>query len=247
MDITEDQFLGGRLKIRQPKTGYRAGADPVFLSAAIDAKPGETVLDLGCGVGVAMICLKSRLPNVIVTGVELQQELAGLCRQNLAANKLDGEVLEADVNDLPQALRERSFDHVLTNPPFFDVSAGSPAAHEGRELGRRTAVSVETWLGVALRRLKPEGTLTLINRIEQLPACLAAVEGRAGAIRVLPLSARIGKPAKLFLLKARKGAKTPMTLLHPLVLHDGEEHVQDGDSYSEIAKSVLREGKALRL
>ncbi len=247
METTEDLFLGGRLKIKQPKSGYRAGADPVFLAAAVDAAAGETVLDLGCGVGVAMLCLKARLPDVRVTGLELQAELAELARGNLAANDMTGTVVNADASDLPTDLRDQSFDHVLTNPPFFASAQSSPAQDDSRDAGRRTEMSVQRWLDIALRRIKPGGSLTLVNRIEQLPECLAALDGRAGAIKVLPMASRLGRPAKLFLLTAKKGAKAPMSLLAPLILHEGAQHVRDGDNYSEIARSVLREGQALRL
>src|SRR3546814_8190614 len=48
--ITEDAFLGGRVKLRQPEVGYRAAIDPVLLAAAVPAVAGERVADLGCGV-----------------------------------------------------------------------------------------------------------------------------------------------------------------------------------------------------
>ena len=48
---SHDQFLGGRLMVAQPKTGYRAGVDPVLLAASVPAVRGESVLELGCGVG----------------------------------------------------------------------------------------------------------------------------------------------------------------------------------------------------
>lgn len=247
METSEDAFLGGRLRIRQPVKGYRAGADPVFLAAAVNAAAGETVLDLGCGVGVAMLCLKSRVPEVEVAGVELQPELADLARRNLAANDMTGEVITADAGDLPATLRARSFDHVLTNPPFFDAAKVRPSEEESRDTGRRIQMSMRSWIDIALRRIRPGGTLTLVNRIEQLPICLSALDGRAGAIRLLPLAPRSGRPAKLFLLSAQKEARAPMSLLAPLTLHEGAEHVNDGDNYSEIARSVLREGQALRL
>ena len=69
MDITQDGFLGGKLRVSQPKTGYRAGIDPVLLAAACPAKPGEKVLELGCGVGVASMCLMARVPEVRLYGV----------------------------------------------------------------------------------------------------------------------------------------------------------------------------------
>ena len=51
IEITRDKFLGGRLVISQPKKGYRAGVDPVILAASIPARSGESILELGCGVG----------------------------------------------------------------------------------------------------------------------------------------------------------------------------------------------------
>jgi tRNA1(Val) A37 N6-methylase TrmN6 len=54
-EITTDGFLGGRLTIAQPVAGYRAAADPVLLAAAVQARPGQAVLDLGCGAGVASL------------------------------------------------------------------------------------------------------------------------------------------------------------------------------------------------
>ncbi|MCO4829001.1 MAG: methyltransferase, partial [Lentibacter algarum] len=60
-DLTHDAFLGGRLKLWQPKQGYRAGVDPVLLAASIAAKAGESVLDLGCGAGAAALCLGRRV------------------------------------------------------------------------------------------------------------------------------------------------------------------------------------------
>ena len=69
-EIREDAFLGGRLRIAQPISGYRAGADPVFLAASIPAVSGDEVLELGCGAGTAFLCLMARVNGVKVTGVE---------------------------------------------------------------------------------------------------------------------------------------------------------------------------------
>ncbi|WP_370553443.1 hypothetical protein [Falsirhodobacter sp. alg1] len=41
--LTEDGFLDGRLRILQPRDGYRAATDPVFLAAAVPAKQGDLV------------------------------------------------------------------------------------------------------------------------------------------------------------------------------------------------------------
>jgi len=240
-----DAFLNGRLQVCQPVNGYRAGADPVFLAAAVIARSGDTVLDLGCGVGVASLALLHRVDGARVTGVELQPELAELARKNAPRNGLHMNGVTADLSDLPPELKDQSFDHVITNPPFFDRSGGSHAAVPSRETGRGLTLELSTWLDTGLKRLKSGGSLTMINRIESLPEVLAAIDKRAGDITVLPLAARRARAAKLYILKARKDAKGGFKLLSPFVLHRGDAHEKDEDSYTDLAQSVLRDGAAL--
>lgn len=247
IETSDNAFLGGRLRVLQPKAGYRAGADPVFLAAAVDAKPGQSVLELGCGVGTAMLCLTARIPDLDLVGVEYQEELAALARENLARNNVDGQIRHADIKALPGDIKARRFDHVITNPPFFDREAGSRAGNASREHGRGETMNLDAWLGFAVKRIAPGGHLTLINRVERLPECLSNISGRVGHITVLPLAPRVGRPAKLFILRAIRGSKGPFELRHPLVLHEGSRHVVDGDSYTEAAQSVLRDGAALQL
>ena len=116
-ELTTDAFLGGRLAIRQPKAGYRAGIDPVRLAAAVPARSGETVLELGCGAGVAALCLGRRVPGLALAGIERQGDYAVLARENAAANGIAFEVVEGDLARMPASLRARSFDHVIANPP----------------------------------------------------------------------------------------------------------------------------------
>ena len=42
LDVTEDAFLGGRVTVRQPKSGYRAGLDAVFLAASLRFDTAQT-------------------------------------------------------------------------------------------------------------------------------------------------------------------------------------------------------------
>lgn len=246
-ETRDDAFLGGRLVIRQPVRGYRAGADPVFLAAAVAAKPGERVLELGCGVGTALLCLGARVAGLDLTGVERQVDLAELARGNAEVAGIAARIVTGDLGELPPEIAGESFDQVMFNPPFFDREAGSASPDAGREIGRGASETLNFWIDTALRRLRPGGGLTLVHRIEHLPAVLATIGLRAGGVRVLPLQPRRLKPAKLFLLRAKKGSKAAFGLLPPLVLHEGDAHVMDGESYTEAASAVLRKGAALSL
>ena len=51
--FSDDRLLGGRVRLKQPKAGYRAAIDPVLLAAAVPTGADETVLDVGTGAGAA--------------------------------------------------------------------------------------------------------------------------------------------------------------------------------------------------
>jgi tRNA1(Val) A37 N6-methylase TrmN6 len=238
-ELTKDAFLGGKLQLLQPKFGYRAGVDPVFLAASVNAVSGQSVLDLGCGVGAAALCLGARVPDVDLNGVERQAEYAELALRNGL------QAVCADISDLPDVLRQRQFDHVIANPPYFDRNARVAARDHGREdaLGEDTPLSV--WMKVAAKRLKPRGYVHFIHRIERLPDLLGAVTSDLGSVQVLPLAPRIGRKAELVILRARKDGRAAFELFSPRILHRGEHHERDGDSYTPEIKAVLRDGAAL--
>ena len=243
--LTQDAFLGGRLTVQQPAEGYRAGADPVLLAAAVPAVAGESALELGCGAGVAMLCLLCRVPGLSVTGVERDPDMAALARENLALNGLEAEVAVADIAAPPAKLRARSFDHVLMNPPFFDRLRGSISEHAGREAGRGEETPFAVWVDAAVRRLGPRGRLTMIQRAERLSDCLAAIGSRLGGVTVLPLAPREGRAAKLVLITARKGTWATFRLAAPFVLHEGPRHEDGAGGYAPAARRILRDGEGL--
>ena len=53
--ITEDLLLNGRIRLRQPARGYRAGMDAALLAAACDAKADQRVLEVVNGRPSAVV------------------------------------------------------------------------------------------------------------------------------------------------------------------------------------------------
>jgi len=246
-DLTEDRILGGRVRLMQPRLGYRAATDPVLLAAAVPARPGETVLDLGCGVGAASLCLAARVPGLEVHGLELQADYAALARANAAANGAPLTAHEGDAARPPAALRSISFDHVMLNPPYHAREAAIASPVASRDMANREGdLDVAGWVGAALRRLRPGGWITIIQRAERAPEILAALLGRAGEARLLPLQPRAGRDAKRVLIGARKGARGPFKLRAPLILHEGL-HERDEDDATEAARAILRDAAPLAL
>ena len=245
IDTTTDKFLGGRLFIRQPKHGYRAGIDPVLLAASIPAKPGDSILEIGCGVGVASLCLAHRIDGLQVMGLEILPQIAQLARDNARQNGLVMQVLAGDIADMPPKLRDLQFDHVMANPPYFDRRRGSEATGTLKERSRGEHTPLTVWVQAAGRRVKPKGFVHFIFRTERLPELLQALPSSLGSVEVIPLVPRTKKPSELMILSARKAGRAAFKLLPEIVMHEGKDHSKDEPDYTLNLISVLRNGHAL--
>ncbi len=214
IDVTEDRILGGRIVIHQPAEGYRAAIDPVLLAAAIPAGAGETVLDVGCGVGTAALCLAARVPEARICGIELQPVLVHLAADNIHDNGLDGRVavLHGDLMDPPPDLAAGGFDHVMANPPFAEPGTGNVSPHAGKAVASvEGEADLIAWVKFCARMTKPKGTVTFIHRADRLDELLAAMAERLGDLTVFPLwPGESGKPAKRLMVRGRKGVSAPL-------------------------------------
>ncbi len=244
IEVSDDRLLGGRVTLRQPREGYRAAIDPVFLAAAIPAGPGDLVLDVGAGVGAAALCLARREPGCNIRGIELQRDLVRLATENIIANGLNGrvEVMVGDLLHPPPRLAPGAYAHVMANPPYLQDGAATPPPDPGKaQANVEGEAALADWVRFALAMVRPKGSITFIHRADRLAALLGAMSGRAGDIAVFPLWPGAGKPASRVIVRARKGVATPTRLLPGLVLHE-----PDG-RYSTAADAVLREGAGLLL
>lgn len=241
-DFSEDRLLGGRVLLRQPKIGYRAAIDPVLLAASLDPKPGGHVLDIGCGAGAAALCLLARRPDLSITGIEIQPDLADLARQNAALNGVAErfQVVEGDVATLH--LEER-FDMTMSNPPFLPPDRGNAPPDASKALAHvEGEADLPAWTKFAASVLPHRGTLTLIHRADRLTELLGALESaRFGSVVIFPLWPRTETAAKRVLVRAAKDGRAPLVLSPGLLLHGA-----DG-GFTPAAETILRDAGMLRM
>jgi tRNA1(Val) A37 N6-methylase TrmN6 len=227
-DTTEDAFLGGQLRLRQPKTGHRAGHDAILLAAATAARPGQTVADFGAGVGTAGLALARRVGGLELWLLEIDPRLAQLSRENAADNGLPAHVRELDIAAGAAAfdragLPPDSADVVLMNPPFNDPARHRASPDAAREIAHvATSTTLETWTHAARRVLKSGGVLTLIWRADGLAEVLAALDRGFGSPAILPVHGDPGQPAIRIIVRAVKGGRAPLALLAATALRDAE-------------------------
>lgn len=244
-DLSEDAFLGGKVRIHQPRDGYRAGTDPVILAATVQALPGDSVLELGCGAAPALCCLGIRVPGLTLYGLELQPAYAELGRYNMAVNGLQGEIWQGDLEDPPREMKALSFEHVIANPPYFEQSRRVGAEDQGREIALAGTTMLNAWVETAAKRLKPRGFATFIQRAERLPELMSAMERHLGSLELLPLVPRAGRQPRLILLRGRKDGRAAFRFYPSQLVHEGAVHVELGSDYTPRFKAVLGAGAEL--
>ena len=235
--VTEDRLLDGRLRLRQPARGYRAGLDAALLAAACDARAGARVLEAGCGAGGALLAAAARRPDVRFTGVERDPAALALAAENIALNGLGDrvEVVAGDVALRFSGLGLEPFDAVMANPPFFD----DPDSLRGPAPERRSAWmaddGLEAWIGFLSKAVREGGTITVIHRADRLADLLTFLGPKAGSFQVRPVHPFADEPAKRVLVRAIKTGKAPLKLLPPLVLHD-----RGGAKHRPEVEAILR-------
>jgi tRNA1(Val) A37 N6-methylase TrmN6 len=247
--FTEDAFLEGQLRLRQPKSGHRAGHDAMLLAASTPARSGDRVVDLGAGVGAAGLALARRVAGIELVLVEIDPGLAALARANAAANALAADVVVLDVASDASAfaaagLTPDNTDVVLMNPPFNDSERHRASPDKAREIAHMaTAATLEIWIHAARRILKSHGVLSMIWRAEGIAEVLAALDRGFGSLRILPVHADKGSSAIRVLVRAIKGGKAP-TQIHPAVMLKDESALPNKWLQEILAgRGVLAPGK----
>lgn len=211
--------------------------DAVLLAAAADVKPGESVLDLGAGVGAVGLCVAARVPGCTITGIELQPALAALAERNAVLNDAADRVRTV-VHDLAHPLPPGMgpFDHVVTNPPYLPAAVADPSPDRSKALATvESSADLARWLTVATDALEPAGTLLVIHRSDRLEEIVGALVGLGWGdvtVKRLPPAARV-------LVRARRADGLRRHDAPPLILHR-----PDG-GYTDEAEAILRHGQPL--
>ena len=239
-DIVENALLGGRVRLRQPAKGYRAGMDAALLAAAIAAQRGERLLEAGCGAGGVLMQIAARRSGVRLTGLERDSAMAALALENAKLNEVEATILEGDVGAGFRTLELEPFDWAISNPPFFDDPTALRAPSPGKRGAWMADDGLAAWTGFLLKAVRQGGRVVMIHRADRLADLLALLGEKAGSIAVRGIHPYADEPAKRVLVSAVKTGKAPLRLLPPLILHD-----RTGAKHTPEAEAILRGEAAL--
>jgi tRNA1(Val) A37 N6-methylase TrmN6 len=225
-EFTEDAFLGGKLLLRQPNSGHRAGHDAMLLAAATPASSGDRVAEFGAGVGAAGLAVAKRVAGINLVLIEIDEKLAELARGNADSNAIDAGIVVLDVTAAAAAfaaagLAPDSVDVVLMNPPFNDSARHRASPDKARELAHvATTGTLDDWLHAGRRILKSGGVLIMIWRADGISEVLAALGRGFGSVAILPVHVDVTSPAIRVLVRAVKGGKASTRIQPALILND---------------------------
>lgn len=237
--------LDKKLALRQAPQGFRTSLDSVMLGASCPAKSGQSILDLGCGVGSAGLCALWRVKKATLTGIDIQGDHIDIAEQNAALNNMSERAAftQGDI----RTLETTKADHIICNPPYQESGKHlhSPTEAKAKAMGHTEEdMAIQDWVTCAFNYIKGQGSFTLIHEAGRLDDILHALYSknsgkRFGSVEIFPLWPKKGIPAKRIIVRGWKHKKSPATMHSGLILHK-----KDG-AYTAETEKVLRNGKAL--
>lgn len=235
-EITESAVLNGRVRLRQPARGYRAGMDAALLAAGVVARPGERIIEAGCGAGGALFQVLARRPGVLATGLERDSAAAVLAQENALLNGAEGvSILQGDIAAGFGVLGQPRFDWAIANPPFFDDESALRAPSPERKGAWIADDGLAAWTDFLLAATRDGGRILVIHRADRLADILTGLGGKAGSFAIRPIQPFADQSAKRVLVQAVRGGRAPLRLLPALVLHD-----RSGAKHTPQAEAILR-------
>lgn len=222
-----DTLFNENLKIKQSKTGYRYSIDPVLVSCFAKPLSGSKIIDLGTGCGIIPLVLTHRISGLEITGIEVQENLAELAKENIVNNRLQNNVtiVLSDIKDFAESFVSETIDMVITNPPYTKKNAGRINFDTERAIARHEIkITLEELLKVAAALIKDKGEFVIVYPEKRLEELLTLMKNNG----IHPHRLRMVHPKKnsrpkLVLVSGIKNSKPDFIIEPPLYIYDESE------------------------
>lgn len=152
-------FQFKQFRINQEKAAMKVGIDGVLLGAWANLNGATRVLDVGAGTGLLALMVAQRC-QAQVDAVELELYAAEEAAQNFQNSKWRGR-LQLTCCSFQDYGTDEKYDHIISNPPFFE---NSPKSADQRRTQARHAdtLSLKELLEKSIQLLTPNGKVSLI-------------------------------------------------------------------------------------
>ncbi len=226
-DRSLDSIFGGRIKLYQPKEGYRFSEDSILLADFSSMTKGLSI-DLGTGCGIIPIIMATKSPSVEkIYGVEIQKRLSEIAVENVRLNRLDGriEIISQDIRKLKENFAPQLFDVVISNPPYMQVDHGIISSASEKALAKHEILlRIQDILNISRYLLKSRGILKLVYPTMRLVDLFVLMRMRKiEPKRIRLVYHRQDSPSNIALIEGVKFGRSSLDIMPPLILynHDG--------------------------
>lgn len=223
------------LMIIQDKNGYKFSTDSVILANFAKAKPSDVCVDLCSGGGVVAILFSYKNKVKKMYAVEIQEKQAEMSRRSIEYNHLNIEVINDDLKNLKKILGSETVDVITVNPPYNKVGDTS----EIDEIAISTheiKTNLDEIAKCASNALKFGGKIYMVHRADRLADIMCAFRKCNLEPKVLRVVyPKLTKEPNLVLIEAKKGAKSGLKIMKPLVLNN-----EDGTETEELKQIYCR-------
>jgi len=107
----------------EARNGLQERIEIPLLIRALRLPRGGRILEVGCGRGIALPVLATRLVPTELVGIDIDRALVKAAAYRVAERRLRARVLEGDVRSLP--VESASFDMVIDFGTCYHVSGGT--------------------------------------------------------------------------------------------------------------------------
>ena len=211
-------IMGGKVKMQHGP--YNPTSDAVWLAAFVNGAP-KTVLDVGTGTGAVALCLMARIDGINMTAIDVSDEMLAAAKQNFELNGKTADFINADIVSWRT---NKTFDLVITNPPYFK---GTPATHNAHHNANLTL-----WTRKCIARVRPNGTFATIVDAVEVATVVSEMSKHCGDIRILPLFSN-KDTAERVLLSCRVG-RTPNTTVFSGLSMNNDKILRDGLGIKDV-------------
>lgn len=218
------QYKG--LKLLQKKDGFCFGVDAVLLSHFAQVSKNNTVIDLGTGTGIIAVLLAAKRELRMVTGLEIQPEMAEMAARSVKLNGLENKV-EIVCGDIKEAVRlfgASSFDAVISNPPYMGKGDGLLNPADIKAVARHEILcTLEDVVSTAARLLRPGGRFSMVHRPQRLADIIFLMRSNALEPKLLQfVHPSPGKKPNLILISGTRNGNPELKVQEPLYIYDSE-------------------------
>ena len=122
--------------IFQTTNGHSITSDSAFLVKTISDQISQesiTLLELGSGNGIISIMFSHYHPKWKIMGIEIQEHLVELSRDNAKLSETSPTFIEADLRVFTSS---QKYDLIVSNPPYFPKDKGRISPIQERAISR---------------------------------------------------------------------------------------------------------------